>query len=394
MTLKTVGILGGGQLGLLLSQSVVKLGGATAVFDPDKDAPLHRHCAKSFAYPFNNSGQLRAFRDASDVITYEFEHLPVEILQALKDANVSPDFRPNLRALAVAQDRLTEKLYLRDNNFPLADFVELFGDSWPEDLKAFGLPCMVKTVRGGYDGKGQSRLETKGDLEKFLAHRLKEVAPDTVLVAERLIDLSKEVSCIVARSKNTEVSKCNEVVMPVIENVHVNSILDTSVYPSSLSAAEQKKVQEIALAVARSLDIEGLLTVEFFIDQSGRILINELAPRPHNSGHLTINAFCLSQFDLLARVLLDMPIFAPQAVSSSAYAMANIMGDHYNEDGTLDLSMAGAFEGYVDLVLYGKREPRKARKMGHLVTSGATAQEALDRAKTLRKQLAGGAKLK
>lgn len=386
--IKSVGILGGGQLGLLLSQSVARLGGATAVFDPDKDAPLHRHCAQSFAYPFNNSGQLRAFRDLSDVLTYEFEHLPVQLLEALKDSNAQPDFRPNLRALAVAQDRLSEKIYLRDNNFPLADFVELSGANIGQSLREFALPCMVKTVRGGYDGKGQSRLTSEGELDDFLS---RELAPNTVLVAERLVDLSKEVSCIVARSKTTEVT------MPVIENVHVNSILDTSVYPSSLSAADEKKVQDIALAVARSLEIEGLLTVEFFIDQAGTILINELAPRPHNSGHLTINAFNLSQFDLLARILLDLPIAAPQAVSPGAFAMANIMGDHYSEEGTLDLSIMTAkksFAGYRDLVLYGKREPRQARKMGHLVTHGGDAQEALDRAKTLRKQLAGGAKLK
>ncbi|MDQ5967685.1 MAG: N5-carboxyaminoimidazole ribonucleotide synthase [Cyanobacteriota bacterium erpe_2018_sw_39hr_WHONDRS-SW48-000098_B_bin.30] len=380
--MKTVGILGGGQLGFLLSQSLARLGAHTIVYDSDKCAPSHRHTARSFVYPFDDLEQLKKFDNACDVITYEFEHLPLGPLQSLTAAKL----KPGLLALSVAQDRLIEKQYLKDKGFPLADFAPISGADFVLQIQDFGFPCMLKTIRGGYDGKGQIRLTDQSALSQNQDAIARRLAKGDVMVVERLIDLECEVSCIVARSKH------EHVLMPIFQNVHKDSILDTTVCPASLPAETLAVVREVALGVAQSLDIEGLLTVEFFIDkdkskgQSG-VLINELAPRPHNSGHLSVSAFNLSQYDLLARVLLDLPLAEPEPISTDSFAMANIMGDLYFDGEALkglDMSALSKQPGFVDLVLYGKSEPRKARKMGHLVARGKTPGEALSCARALR----------
>ena len=385
LSLKVVGILGGGQLGLFLSQSLARLGAATAVFDPDLEAPTHRHTAAAFPYPFTDQEKLRQFEELSDVITYEFEHLPVSVLSTM--AEHESLFRPSLKVLAVAQDRLMEKCFLRDKHFPVVDFLAI---EKKEDLAAFeqfGLPCLVKTVRGGYDGKGQKRLKSEAERQSFLPELLARLERGETMVAEKLIDLSLEMSCIVARQKG----RC--VTMPVFENVHKDSILDTTVFPSSLSKELDAGVRKLACDIAAALDVEGLLTVEFFL--SGQdIFVNELAPRPHNSGHLSMQAFNLSQFDLLSRILLDIPIADCEPISEQAFAMANILGDCYYRDGdrsTLNMKALEQAPGFVELLLYGKQEPRKARKMGHLVCRGATPAEALNRALALRKALSSPA---
>jgi len=380
--MKTVGILGGGQLGLLLSQSLARLGAHTIVYDSDKAAPTHRHTARSFVYPFDNLEQLKQFDSACDVITYEFEHLPLEPLKSLTPSKLKPGLLP----LAVAQDRLIEKEFLKEHGFCLADFAPIRGADFAAQITAFGYPCMLKTIRGGYDGKGQIRLNGASDLVPHQEAITRRLSEGEVMVVERLIDLECEVSCIVARSRR------EHVLMPVFQNVHKDSILDTTVCPTNLPESTLSVVRNVARALADTLEVQGLLTVEFFIDRdkskgNSGVLINEIAPRPHNSGHLSVSAFNLSQYDLLARVLLDLPLAEPEMISPDSFAMANIMGDLYFDGDDLkglDMSSLSSQPGFVDLVLYGKSEPRKARKMGHLVARGKNPEEALKRARALR----------
>lgn len=380
----TVGILGGGQLGLLLAQAIARLGGATAVYDSDPDAPALRHTAGPFVASFDDLSALADFAAVSDIITYEFEHLPVEALKVLPKEKL----RPSLQILATAQDRLTEKRFLKDNGFPLADFVEATSmDS--SRLLDFGLPAMLKTVRGGYDGKGQVRLESEADISRQKERIGKLLNSGEPLVLERLIDLECEVSCIVGRDEK------NEILLPVTRNTHVDSILDVSVYPCGLEPSVLRAVQEVTIGVARTLELQGILTVEFFIDRDRNrgiegVLINELAPRPHNSGHLSVSAFSQSQYDMLARILLGLPLIESVPIYPGAFAMANIMGESYFVGEKLSELNCCHSEGLVDLVLYGKAQPRRGRKMGHLVAYGEDAESAERRARQARDAISAG----
>lgn len=383
--MKTVGILGAGQLGLLLSQSIARLGGRCLVFDPDTKAPAHAHCLKSFPYPFQDREKLLEFFKESDVITYEFEHLPIEPLEEIQSK-----LRPSLKVLETTGNRLLEKRFLKENGFPLADFLEIESDGNAEEkLRGFGLPAMVKTVSGGYDGKGQFRLSQESELSAFLAIVKSGLKPIT-FVAERLLPISLEVSCIVARQGKKNVT------MPIFENVHERSILDTTVFPSDIDDKTAAAVERIAVEIAEALDLCGILTVEFFlVEKDGGkaydIYVNELAPRPHNSGHLSMNAMNVSQFDLLARILLDLPFEAPRAISGDYFAMSNLLGDLWFDDEgkilSLDFAQLVSSEHFVDLVLYGKTEPRANRKMGHIVVRGRTLEEAMNNSMELRAML-------
>jgi 5-(carboxyamino)imidazole ribonucleotide synthase len=373
-----VGILGGGQLGLFLAQSLARLGAHTAVFDPDSQAPALRHTAKPFSAPFSDHKRLLEFAEQAQVITYEFEHLPVNFLAGLGEQVAK--IRPSLRVLEVSQDRLIEKNFLKDTGFPVVPFLELKEGADLDKLFAFPLPILVKTVRGGYDGKGQTRLNTPEQLERFLPRLKEKLSAGEVLVAEQVVELHCELSCIVGRKAN------NCYLMPVFENVHKDSILDTTVFPAQISEALRSEVEELSRAIATALDVQGLLTVEYFIvkETSGlKVYVNELAPRPHNSGHLSMQAFNISQFDLLARLLLDLPVGKIEPLSNACFAMANILGDCYH-DKQLHWQALAEAEGLVEILLYGKEEPRPARKMGHLVTTGATVEQALSRARALR----------
>lgn len=378
-----VGILGGGQLGLFLAQSLARLGAHTSVFDPDSQAPALRHTARPFSAPFSEQSRLLAFAEQASVITYEFEHLPVHYLAGLGEHVAK--IRPSLKVLEVAQDRLIEKKFLKAGGFPVVPFLELKDGDDLAKLQAFPLPILVKTVRGGYDGKGQTRLNNQADLDSFLPRLKERLSAGEVLVAEQVVELHGELSCIVGRKAK------QSFLMPIFENVHQDSILDTTVFPAQISDELRRQVEELSTAIATALDVQGLLTVEYFIvkEASGlKIYVNELAPRPHNSGHLSMQAFNISQFDLLARLLLDLPVGKIEPISNACFAMANILGDCYH-DKRLKLEALADAEGLVEILLYGKEEPRPARKMGHLITTGATVDEALTRARAVRLALSG-----
>jgi 5-(carboxyamino)imidazole ribonucleotide synthase len=270
------------------------------------------------------------------------------------------------------------------------------------------LPCIAKTTFGGYDGKGQFLLKTTVDVEK-LATKLK-TEPAELILEEKVV-LDAEVSCIVGRAADGV-----EVVFPVFENQHRDHILDVTLLPARVPFAVQEKLKEIAVRASSELEVHGLLTIEFFLTRTPpkskasvvvegwHILINEFAPRPHNSGHITMKACDLSQFDILARVLLGVPLRQPTMVGAEAYCMGNLLGDLWLEQANtaksskssksltsstnnLDLSALATFPDVIDVVLYGKSEARAKRKMGHFIISGQEASVLPGRADQFRTQL-------
>jgi 5-(carboxyamino)imidazole ribonucleotide synthase len=393
--LKTVGILGGGQLGLLLAHSLTRLGAKVVIYDPDAAAPARKVAWKSFQSSWTDVHALTEFAALCDVITYEFENVEIS---GLKKLDGSTPIYPSLNVLATTQDRILEKQFLIDNDLPVAAFfvVESYEDlAKLEDGLTF--PCILKTATGGYDGKGQFVFEHHADLAAFIKER---PLPSLRAVVEEKLTLHMELSCIVARNNSDD-----ERIFPVAQNTHELQILDTTLMPADIPASLADTVKDIAMTAAEKLNLVGLLTCEFFITRAPgqlgnsvevdgyHVFVNEFAPRPHNSGHITMNATSVSQYDLLARILLDIPMVDPRLLAPGYFCLANLLGDVWLAQGTdkglsLDLSALKVHADIVDLVIYGKESARSGRKMGHVVSYGATAESAIAAARDVRSSLA------
>ncbi len=385
-----VGILGGGQLGAMLSSAVARLGARPRVYDPDWHAPAGLCVCDVVHAPFEDVEALRAFCQGCDVVTYEREDLPLE---ALREATARTHVLPSLSVLETAQDRAKEKSFFERSGLPCVrnEAVESPA-AFVDTCRRFGYPLIAKTRRGGYDGKGQFFLKSDDD-----AGRARDAFPEAAWVLEEPLTLLAEASCIVARSVS------REAVFPLVENLHRQHVLDRSLVPTRLGPEVVEAMRGLALSAARSLDVEGLLAVEFFLaarsdrGASARgvggvdVVINELAPRPHNSGHVFGRACTFSQFEALARILVGAPLGAPSLLPGT-YCMGNLLGDVWIAQGrsgpTLDLAAWTAFDDVVDVHVYGKTEPLARRKMGHFVVRSTTAEHALERAEKFREALA------
>jgi len=382
---KKVGILGGGQLGAMLAESVAALGGEPVIYDPDREAPAVKRARTSFNAPFDDQASVRRFFEAVDVVTYEFENVEVGPLAAA--AGLKP-ILPSIDVLAITQNRIKEKTFLRDNDLPHARFIaaESAGDLRGKLDQCF-YPSVLKTARGGYDGKGQYLCSNRAELELNLTELEGEGRDSIALELEEFIEIAMEASCIVARP-----AEGKPVSFPIFENIHEDHILDLTLVPARLPASVQETLADLAIRAAEHLDVRGLLTTEFFLSRTGessvvcddwRIYINEFAPRPHNSGHVTRNACHMSQFDAHARIIMDVPLGDPGLVNDRSWCMANLLGDTWLDQGAepdnpvLDLSALSDHPEIVDVYIYGKQEARRKRKMGHLVSTGATPEEAL-----------------
>ena len=337
----TIGILGGGQLGRMTALAAARLGYRCHVFCPEKDAPASAVAAATTCAPYENAGAQARFAAAVDVITYEFENIPlapVEALAALKPV------RPAPAALAVCQDRIREKSALRDAGIGTAAFRPVRAIA---DLDGAAFPAILKTARLGYDGKGQALVAGRAEAEAAFA-RFRAVP----CVLEEVVDFACEISVIAARDEAGRI----ECYVPV-ENRHRDHILDETIAPARIAPALAADAKAVARRIAESLGIVGLIAVEMFATSDGRVLVNELAPRPHNSGHWTIDACATSQFEQLVRAICGLPLGSPERHSDAH--MKNLIGDEAGSWATLLADAA------VRLHLYGKAEPRPGRKMGH-----------------------------
>ncbi len=375
---KTLGVLGGGQLGRMFAHAAERLGYRVHIYEPSPDSPAAEVSAHAVHAPYTDLARLEAFVRACDVVTYEFENIPVGPLRHLENAAA---FHPRWQILAVAQNRLREKTWLRDNAFPHVRFAECGADGdLAAAIRSIGLPCVVKTADFGYDGKGQLKVADEASLARAVAAFAGQRA-----VVEQWIDFTCELSVLVARSTAGQ-TRC----FPVAENIHTRHILDFSILPARIAPEIQENARLLAEAIADRLGLVGLLAVELFLTTTGELLVNELAPRPHNSGHWTLDACVTSQFEQHVRAVAGLPL-GDVGLTAPAAVMVNILGDAWKWDGDRCVGepawAALLREPRVHLHLYGKKDPRPGRKMGHFTVTAATPDEALDLARRLQAAL-------
>lgn len=376
---QTIGVLGGGQLGRMLAQAATRLGYRMHVYEPQAHCPAGAVAHKEVNAPYEDTVALAAFARECDVVTYEFENVPAAPLQAIEQLT---QLHPHWSVLATTQNRSREKRWLRDNGFPHARFAEVAADGdLAAGLREVGVPCVVKTADFGYDGKGQLKVMTQADVPAALAR-----FGGQPVVIEQFIDFACEVSAVVARGANGAAS-----VFPVSENIHANHILAFSIVPARVPAAVTAQAEQLARRIAERIGLVGVMGVEFFVTKSGEVLVNELAPRTHNSGHYTIDACVTSQFEQQVRAICGLPLGDVSLLSP--VVMANILGDSWPWAGDR-CTGAPQWDGLlaqpgVRLHLYGKAEPRPGRKMGHFTVVARDADLALALAQQYHAQLAG-----
>lgn len=341
----TIGIMGGGQLGRMTALAAGKLGYKCHIFCPEQDSPGAQVSAAVTIAAYDDMEALTRFGNAVDVVTFEFENIPAESVHLLSKHAV---VRPGWKSLAVAQDRLVEKDFINEIA-PTTPYrrVESAGDL-AVAADEIGRPAVLKTARMGYDGKGQVLIAPDCNYEEAWA----EMGADTGIL-EAFVDLQREISVIVARSPGG-----GRATYPPVENRHVNHILDTTIAPAVMSPEMAKDAVDIADAIADKLDLVGLLAVEMFITRQGKLLVNEIAPRPHNSGHWTQDACPTSQFEQFVRAVCGLPLGDVTPLFDAE--MKNLIGAAVNGWPDL-LADKGAY-----LHLYGKKEVREGRKMGHV----------------------------
>jgi 5-(carboxyamino)imidazole ribonucleotide synthase len=369
---KAIGILGGGQLGRMLAQAAQSLGYRVHVYGPSAQSPAGSVADRETVAAFDNLAALGEFARSVDVATYEFENIPAEPLEAIAKL---VELHPAPGVLRTCQNRRREKAWLSSNGFPHAAYAEALDGDIEAAVAQVGLPCVVKTADFGYDGKGQMRIATAEELARAAA-----IFRGRRCIVEEWVDFELELSVICARTRPGETRP-----FPASENLHANHILDISIVPARVAPAVEAAARSVAVQVADRLGVVGLLAVEMFLARDGRLIVNELAPRPHNSGHWSIDAGETSQFEQHVRAVCGLPL-GPAAARNPA-VMVNILGDAWRgrrggPDWTAVLS-----EPRAKLHLYGKPEPRPGRKMGHFTVQGADLGDTLSLARSIKARL-------
>jgi len=351
----TIGIFGGGQLGRMTALAAARLGYRCHIYAPEADGPASQVSAASTVAAYDDAAALDAFARAVDVITLEFENVPVEAVR--RAAAVTP-VHPGADVLEVAQDRVLEKSFCGRIGVATAPWAEVADlASLERAVGSIGRPAVLKSARFGYDGKGQAAVESASDLSQVLR-----TVGAGRCVLEGRVDFACEISVIVARAGDGATTT-----WPAVENRHVNHILDTTVAPARVSREVADGAEGIARHIAREIGLVGVLGVEMFVTRGGEVLVNELAPRPHNSGHWTIDACATSQFEQLVRAVCGLPLGSTERHSDAV--MKNLIGDEVEAWPKL-LAEPGA-----RLHLYGKAETRPGRKMGHVTRLSARKED-------------------
>jgi len=344
----TIGIIGGGQLGRMSALAAANLGYKVHIFTDQKNSPASHVALKTTISDYSDKEALYTFAKNVDVITFEFENIPYKSVQILEDLSL---VRPGWKVLHVSQNRLREKDYINSIGIPTAPYKEVRSyEELEAAFKELKSDCILKTAEEGYDGKGQFKVKNETDLKELWNEFQGDLG-----VLEGVVDFDKEVSVIVARTEDGK-TKC----YPPVENVHKNGILDETIAPAKIKSSIAKNAESIAVKMAGELELIGILAIEMFLTNDDEILINEIAPRPHNSGHWSIDASITNQFEQLIRAVCGLPLGNTDAHSNSI--MKNLIGtevtlwNKYIEDPNAKIH------------LYGKNETREGRKMGHVTT--------------------------
>lgn len=363
-----VGILGGGQLGAMLLRHAVDYGLDVRVMDKNNSMPAARHTASFHSGDPASFNDVLAFGKGLDIITIEKEDVNTQALRQLEESGVK--VYPSVNIIDIIQDKLTQKKFLESNNIPVAPAVSVLNK---EDLHAHldKLPGCLKKCRGGYDGYGVMMIESEKDIDR---------AFDDPSLLEKKIDIKYEISVIVSRDTRGTI-KCYDPVMMIFDKER--SILDLQVCPAHLPHDKAMECSSLAIKIAEALDLVGILAVEMFVTADGEILVNELAPRPHNSGHHTIEASATSQFEQLLRAILGFPLGSTSLTSPSV--MINILEPAADKTSNMEPALNKILElDNVHLHWYGKESGREGRKMGHITITEDTMENALSKAVTVR----------
>ena len=355
---QTIGIIGGGQLGRMMGLAAKEAGFKIAVLDPTKNSPCGQLADIEIVAPYNDEEALAELGKVSDVITFEFENIDYEGLKRLTEKAYVPQGAELVR---INQNRINEKSEIRSAGVPVAPYVT--AESFEEltgKIDDIGFPCIVKTAFGGYDGKGQVKLESKeelGNAEELFTH--------SSCIAEAFVPFEKEISVIIQRNPAGE-TYC----LPIAENIHKHHILHESIVPARVDQAVLLQAEEEAKKIAGHLELVGTLAVEMFVLPDGKIIINELAPRPHNSGHYSIEACNISQFHQHVRAVCGWPLREPKLWAPSI--MVNVLGEHV-------APLQERITDYPDwsIHLYGKAEVKEKRKMGHITIMTESLEKTL-----------------
>jgi 5-(carboxyamino)imidazole ribonucleotide synthase len=364
----TIGLLGGGQLGRMLAHAGNRLGYRFVTLDPTPDSPCGQTAAQIIA-GYDDQAAARELASRSDVITYEFENVDAGVAAMLQSESYVPQ---GSALLYTTQHRLREKRAIEAAGVRVAPYAEVVSlDSLRASAATLGLPAVLKTATGGYDGKGQWVLRSEDELEQAWAEAS---LAGTELVLEKFIVFDKEISVIAARSPSGEVRA-----FAPAENIHVNNILHLSIVPARMEESVQLQAEKLAIAIAETLGVVGLIAVELFLTPEGELFVNELAPRPHNSGHYTMEACLTSQFEQHIRAICNLPLGDPALLTP--VVMVNVLGEHMQPVLEWMAQKDGAAErlGVEPKVhLYGKAEAKHKRKMGHINVLARNVEAALE----------------
>jgi 5-(carboxyamino)imidazole ribonucleotide synthase len=367
----TIGVLGSGQLGRMFAIAARRMGYLVHTFSPDSDSPTGQISDVEITAPYEDLDAVREFAKNVDVVTFEFENILSSTVEAV--AEYVP-VRPSGYVLHTTQHRVREKMFLSMSGIPVTPFRHICSlEELKKGLDELQFPAILKTAGFGYDGKGQRRINSIEDVESAYNSIGGQEA-----ILEAFVDFEKEVSVVAARGLDGKMINYG-----VVENVHRNHILDYSIAPANVPPEVTREAVEITETLLEKLDVVGVLCVEFFLTRTGSLYVNELAPRPHNSGHFTFDACITSQFEQQLRAVCGLPLGSPDLVRPAA--MANLLGDIW-QNGQPRWEVVCGIPN-VKLHLYGKRTPSPGRKMGHLTALASTREEALQTVIEARERL-------
>jgi 5-(carboxyamino)imidazole ribonucleotide synthase len=368
----SIGIIGGGQLGKMIAQEAKRMSFKVIILDPTADSPASSVSDESIIADFKDENAITTLANKSDVLTYEIELANSEILKDLSSKNFI--VHPSPETLGIIQNKLRQKLFLKDHGIPVGDFDLVMSKSHLTNLcERFGYPSILKICENSYDGRGNYIIRSEDNIPEcsdYLHNRQ--------CMLEKFIPFKKEISVMIARNPSGQISS-----FPIAENIHRNSILDTTIVPARISSTTVAKAEGVAEKTMKALKGSGIFGIEMFVTKDEQVLVNEIAPRPHNSGHYSIEACSISQFEQHLRAILDLPLSKPELLSPAV--MVNILGPEdfsgpYMITGLKELlSIAG-----VKLHIYGKKTSSPRRKLGHITVTAGSPEKAMARAEKVK----------
>jgi 5-(carboxyamino)imidazole ribonucleotide synthase len=364
----SIGIIGGGQLGKMIAQEAKRMSFRIIVLDPSPDSPASSVSDECIIANFKDGNAITTLASKSDVLTYEIELANSEILEKLESKNFI--IHPSPQTLKIIQNKFRQKSFLKERGIPVAEFNLIKSETDLIDLcDRFGYPCVLKVCENSYDGRGNYIITSKNNIPEY-----SDYLSTRQCMVEKFIPFQKEISVMIARNGSGQISS-----FPIAENIHHNSILDTTIVPARISDTTMEKAQELAEKTMKALKGSGIFGIEMFVTPDEGVLVNEIAPRPHNSGHYSIEACSISQFEQHLRAILDLPLAKPELLSPAV--MVNILGPDncngaYLIKGLKDLLSIGG----IKLHIYGKKITTPRRKLGHITVTANSLEKAIARA--------------